>query len=256
MNENNPFVVPAKATGDGPTGPGEFVPDGRQVPAGNGVAWISAGWELFRKAPGVWIGIAVVFMIIVVGLAGIPLAGLLINLLVPVFVGGLMLGCKTLDEGGELRFSHLFAGFSGHAGNLVLVGVLFLIGSAIAAVAIAAAMMVAGFSIGTTMMGGHVLNPGAVLLPMLIGLALFLPVTMAIWFAPALVVLHGMAPLPALKASFIACLKNLIPFLLYGLALLVLAIIASIPFGLGWLVLAPVTYGSLYAGYRDIFIRA
>jgi len=33
----------------------------------------------------------------------------------------------------------------------------------------------------------------------------------------------------------------------------VFAILATIPFGLGWLVLAPVFAGSVYASYRDIF---
>ena len=37
-------------------------------------------------------------------------------------------------------------------------------------------------------------------------------------------------------------------------AVILLAIVASIPFGLGWLVLFPVSYLALYASYRDIFI--
>jgi hypothetical protein len=43
------------------------------------------------------------------------------------------------------------------------------------------------------------------------------------------------------------------PFILYGVILFLLAIAASIPFGLGWLVLGPTMAGSLYAGYRDVF---
>jgi hypothetical protein len=33
----------------------------------------------------------------------------------------------------------------------------------------------------------------------------------------------------------------------------VLAIFASIPFGLGWFALGPVVVGSVYAAYRDIY---
>jgi hypothetical protein len=36
---------------------------------------------------------------------------------------------------------------------------------------------------------------------------------------------------------------------------LVLGMLASIPFGLGWLVLGPVLGASLYTGYRDIFFE-
>jgi len=41
--------------------------------------------------------------------------------------------------------------------------------------------------------------------------------------------------------------------LVYSVLGLAFAIVASIPFGLGWLVLAPVFAGSFYASYKDIF---
>jgi uncharacterized membrane protein len=91
------------------------------------------------------------------------------------------------------------------------------------------------------------------LLAMLVALALSIPIYMALWFAPALVVFHDLAPVDAMKASFAACLKNLVPFLLYSVVLLVLCMIAAIPFGLGFLVLAPVILASIYTAYRDIF---
>ncbi|HSD52834.1 MAG TPA: BPSS1780 family membrane protein, partial [Burkholderiales bacterium] len=93
----------------------------------------------------------------------------------------------------------------------------------------------------------------SVLLASLIALALGVPVYMAIWFAPALVALNEFEPLQAIKASFGACLKNIVPFLLYGVILFALAIVASIPLGLGWLVLGPVLAASVYTAYRDIF---
>ena len=92
-----------------------------------------------------------------------------------------------------------------------------------------------------------------VLLAVLIALTLTIPVGMALWFAPALVVFHNLKPAQALKDSFLACLKNMIPFTLYSLVLLVLAVIAAIPLGLGFLVLIPVAIASIYAAYRDIF---
>jgi hypothetical protein len=36
----------------------------------------------------------------------------------------------------------------------------------------------------------------------------------------------------------------------------VFAILASIPIGLGWLLLGPVLIGSLFASYRDIYLEA
>ncbi|HEX9180834.1 MAG TPA: BPSS1780 family membrane protein, partial [Burkholderiales bacterium] len=103
------------------------------------------------------------------------------------------------------------------------------------------------------MAGGMVGMSATGVLGLLIALALSVPVAAAMWFAPALVMLRGVAPVEAVKESFAACLKNLIPFLVYGVAGLVLALVASIPFGLGWLALGPVLGISVYTAYKDLF---
>src|SRR5437016_14646188 len=76
----------------------------------------------------------------------------------------------------------------------------------------------------------------SILLAWLIALALMVPVFMAVWFAPALVVFNELGALDALKASFLGCLKNIVPFLIYGLILFGFTILATIPVFLGWLV--------------------
>ena len=76
---------------------------------------------------------------------------------------------------------------------------------------------------------------------------------MAIWFAPALVVFRGVEPVAAMKLSFAGCMKNVIPFLVYSVIGLLLAIVASIPLGLGWFVLGPMTIASVYTSYCDIY---
>src|SRR5437660_21256 len=85
------------------------------------------------------------------------------------------------------------------------------------------------------------------------GVWLLIMLIMAIWFAPALVMLGELSPGAAMKASFHGCLQNVIPFLVYGAVGIVLAVIATIPFGLGWFVLGPVAIASVYASYCDIF---
>ena len=87
----------------------------------------------------------------------------------------------------------------------------------------------------------------------LLFLLLFLPLIMAVWFAPALVVLRGLEPWAAMKQSFSGCLQNIVPFLIYGLIGIVLAILATIPLALGWLVVGPLTIASVYTSYCDIF---
>jgi hypothetical protein len=251
--DSNPFKAPDARVADAGVAGGEFLPEGQTVAAGSGVTWISQGWAMFRQAPGAWIGVAVVFMVMIIVLSVIPLVNFVVNLLIPVFIGGIMLGCKAQEDGDQVRVGHLFAGFSNHFGNLILVGLIYLAGM-IAIIAVAA-LMGGGIGFGSAMMGGGRPSMAAFLLPMLVVLLLMVPLAMAVWYAPALVVFHQVSPFEAMKTSFFVCLKNFVPFLVYGLLMLVLGILACIPLLLGWLVLAPVMYTSIYASYKDMFIR-
>jgi uncharacterized membrane protein len=66
-------------------------------------------------------------------------------------------------------------------------------------------------------------------------------------------VFRNVAPVDAVMTSLRAVIKNVLPFLVYGVIQIVLAIVASIPFGLGWLVLLPVMLLTAYVSYRDVF---
>jgi uncharacterized membrane protein len=250
MSEQNPFLA-----AEGGAAGGGFDAAGRTVDAGRSIEWLKQGWQLFVKNPGIWIAIAVIMMVFFIVLNFIPFIGsLAANFLMPVFAGGILLGCKSLNEGGELRVDHLFAGFKQNTGNLIMVGVFYLIG--MAAIMAITFLVGGGAALGGGMMGrgaGVGMALGGLLLAILIMLALMVPLAMAIWFAPALVVFHNVAPLEAMKSSFFACLKNLVPFLVYGVILFVLGVIAVIPFGLGMLVLMPVMIGSVYVSYVEIF---
>lgn len=263
MSTPNPYAAPKAPVADqAVAAPGNFTPGGRTRPAGSGWTWIVEGWRLFMKAPGTWIAIAVIALVIFIGFALLgrisPLLGnIASSLLAPVFAGGLMLGSRALDEGGELELGHLFAGFRTRFGNLIVVGAIYL--ALVLAIGLVVAV-ITGASLFAMFGGGAAQNPaaagGAVLtlvLAMLIGLALFVPVAMLIWFAPALVVLNQVAPVEALKQSWSGCVRNLVPFLIYGIVLFVLAIVASLPILLGWLALGPVTITSIYTSYRDIY---
>jgi uncharacterized membrane protein len=260
--DNNPFKAPTAQVADfggQGTQAGDFIPEGRRVPAGNAIGWLAGGWELFKQAPGIWIGMIIIWSVIftvLLMLSAIPAVTLLAYpvcyMLAPVLMGGFMLGCRALDDGDELTVGYLFAGFSNHFGNLLLVGLLYLVG----AIAIGFLMMVLiGGSFMTAFAGGQV-SPWAVLLPVLLGAALSIPLAMAVWYAPALVVLNEVAPFEAMKASFFTSIRNFVPFLLYGLVVFVLAIVATLPIMLGWLVLAPVLVASVYASYRDMFYES
>ena len=259
MSTPNPYAAPKAPVADASSDvPGNFLPRGRALEPGRGWNWITEAWELFKRQPGMWIALVVVAVVIFIVLALIPILGSLAAMvLAPVFAGGIVIGCRDQTQGRELQISHLFAGFREHFGPLVTVGLIYLGVTVVIALVVG---LVTGAGMWTLLGGGtspaSVAGAGlTVLLAFLVMLALMLPVFMAMWFAPPLVVFHQQAAVEAMKNSFFACLRNIVPFLLYSVILFVAAIIASIPFGLGWLVLGPVIAASLYTGYRDIFFQ-
>jgi uncharacterized membrane protein len=258
MNTVNPYAAPKAAVADEVIGlDADFVPGGQPRPAGQGWTWIAEGWAFFKRQPWMWIAIVLLLFVIFVGAALIPIiGGLAMTLFAPVFAGGIMVGCRALESGHGLELGHIFAGFRERTGTLIGVGALYLAATLVVALVVSLAMGVGM----TTMMGAG--DPQAVgalgmtfVLAMLIMMALLLPVVMAVWLAAPLVVFHEHGAIDAMKGSFMGCLKNVLPFLLYGVVLFVLMIIASLPVGLGWLVLGPVFAASIYASYRDIYLR-
>jgi uncharacterized membrane protein len=242
-------------------------PPPRQLAAGEGAAWWGESWRIFCAAPAVWIGIFVIFVVISIALVLVPLVGSLVHtVLTPVFVGGVMLGCHALARGEPLRIGHLFEAFQGgRFAPLCILGLLWLAILFVIAIVmvgtvfltLGAAGLAALMDFGATSLDyAAIASAGvAVLIVALLALAVAVLVAMAYWFAPALVVLNGERPIAALQKSFAASWRNIGAFLLYGLIYIVLAIVASIPMGLGWLVLGPMVVGSCYAGWRTIFGR-
>jgi len=250
MEPSNPFILSDPQSALAGT-PGE----GRAVAAGQGWAWIVDGFNLFKRYPGLWIGIGILLFVILIVLAIIPVLGMLATwLIMPVFTGGLMLGCQSIQRDGPLEVAHLFAGFKSQTRSLLIVGALGLGGMIVVMVPV---LLITGggafFGATRGDAAGVAMVGGSFVLALLVGLALSLPLYMALWFAPALVALRGVAPVAAVKLSFMGCLRNIVPFLIYGLAMLVLGIAATIPLALGWLVLGPVLIASVYAAYRDIY---
>jgi uncharacterized membrane protein len=248
----------------------EPVVEARTVAAGRGLSWWVEAWRLFTPSVGPWIIVAVILCalaLIASAASLIPVIGQLLALageiLWPVLIGGLMLGCRAIDRGNPLLVAHLFAGFSQRTGPLIVAGAIYTGILIVISLAIGG-MMVAlfGVSILSVLMGSA--DPSqtgvafssavvAVLLGFLFFLLLLVPLLMAIWFAPPLIMLAGLEPIAAMKASFGACVRNVVPFLVYGLIGLVLMVVATLPFGVGWIVLAPVMVASIYASYCDIF---
>jgi uncharacterized membrane protein len=186
------------------------------------------------------------------------LGGIAVQLLQPVIVAGFVAASHSLERGGNFELDHLFTGFKKNFGNLVLVGLFFMIGGFLI---LAVFVGIVGTTVGVGLLTGNpeealstiMASALAIVMGLLVMMALLVPLLAAYWFAPALVLMHDMQPLPAMRESFSACMRNFVPFLVYGIVMLFFALLAAIPFGLGYLVWVPVTMASLYVSYRQIF---
>lgn len=254
--DNNPYSAPDSNVAN-EMNTGKFHPP-RRVPIKNGVQWISDGFTHFSQDAGSWILICIVGFAIMMALNFIPLINILAGFTSAIWTGGLMLGCRAQDKGEGININYLFAGFSTKPWQLLLI-------TAISIVLTVAILMVIGIALVSFYGMGYVFNDPQQLLsteswtPLLLALLIFfaltLPVFAMVWFAPALVILEDVPVFTAFGLSFKACLINFLPMLPYGLILMVLFILGSLPLFLGLLVVMPVFYGSIYRSYQDIFIN-
>jgi len=233
--------------------------EARKVNAINGWLWIKQGYGLFRKSPLLWISLTAIGIIGMLGIAVIPVVGdPLTTLLFPILLAGYMLGCHALAEGEELELPHLFAGFQHRAQQLVTLGGINLVAQLLI---LGVMKMTGGAALVDILMSGTQVEDPAVLvqamegagMALLLGMTLFSLLMMAMQFAPMLVIFGKMLPVPAMKMSLQAFLRNIIPLTVYGVMLLPFALLASLPMMLGWLVLMPIIITSLYVTYRDLF---
>ena len=236
-----------------------LVQPSRVRPAGAGWTWIAQGWGLFARAALMWIASIVILIIIAFAMGLVPVIGhIAFQVLSPVFAAGLVLACRSIEQGGSFELSELFGGFRVQFGPLLVVGILFFLGE-LAILLVFGAF--AGFAILSGALAGHtgnvldavVASSTSIALGALVAAALSVPLFAAYWFAPALVVLHGMTPVAAMRASFVGSFRNFLPFLVYSVIMTVFAILAAIPAGLGFLVWFPLLVTSSYVAYRDIY---
>lgn len=263
MSETNPYQAPvADLTTETPEAPDTFrLINPRSVPIGHGWSWIAGGFDHFKKEPGEWIQLTIVGLIIMIVLLLVPFGWFAVLGTTYVWIAGIMLGCRAQDRGEDFKLKYLFAGFSSKPVQLIL---LALIGISVIAIILGPTYME---MIAMNFRGGHpdpeamrqlsekLARHGGFFRTWLVTMVCSLPLDMAVWFTPALMVLNDVPLLRALKLSFIGCLKNILPFLLYIIIGMIIYLLSAIPLLLGLLVSLPTLMASWYTAYTDIFIE-
>ena len=226
---------------------------------GQGATWLGDAWRLFKKQPGLWVGMIIVYFILLIVLSMIPIINFLTSIITPVLTGGWMIAAVNSDTNSNATLEDLFAGFKQNAGPLFLVG---LISLGLELVIFAVMGIVIAAMLGINEFIQFVQDPQdmsqimpVVGLLVLLYLAILVPIIMMIWFAPVLIVQHKLGAWESMMLSLKGCAKNVMPFLLYSIITLFLCIVAMIPLGLGMLIVTPVIILSIYTSYKDIYLQ-
>lgn len=228
------------------------------------VDWLLNGWALVRQQPGLWLGLAFVYLLLAMLLEQIPFIGWLILLLVtPVLLMSVLPIARGQLEGqlpddaltpAPQKFNvrdpnswkepvlylrdlflrsarHLFRGFASDRHLLpVMVASTLLLGGVIV-IKLLAALLKAGSSLHAMWLGS--VTP-SVWLPDLVAtlfvLTLLILLIMTVLYTVPLILFRGEHPLPAFEASFFAARNNLGAFVVFAGGFLLLAVLARVMF--------------------------
>lgn len=219
----------------------------RHVGINRGVEWIAAGFTLFMKKPGELIIAGLVLFIVTVVLNRIEIVGGgLATMLGVVAAGALMLACRAIEDGQD----PLAAGQK--AGNISPLWILSLVAAGLGIAIAVLGWLLAGTALSIALFIpflGFALAGVLFLMMMLISI----PVIMALWLAPGLVVFKGTDPVEAVRLSFTASLKNFLPFIIFYVLAAIATFIGSLMFGFGLIFVYPVVLCATYVAYQDIF---
>jgi hypothetical protein len=252
------------------------VPPYARHSARRGARWLLDAWVMLSAARVPWWQLFMLYYLIDIVAYVVPVAGpIVVVALRPVFTVGILAAAWSQERGGKPEIQHLFRGFAANLWALIPIGAFVFLGDTLA---VASTMLVDGGELLEAIAADNLEQAVAgsrVELAMLLATACAVPVVLAAWFAPALVVFNGCGTVQALASSLRAALANWRPAIVYflllfivgGLApLIALKLIAlALPPELGsvfarlaflayvFLVFVPVMAISDYVTYRDIF---
>ena len=249
--------------------------------ARHGIAWLKQAYVLFSRKRLPWIMLLLTYYILLKLLLYVPYVGpYAISILKPVFAVGLLAAAWTQERGGTPQLNQLFQGFRANLGSLLPIGIFFVVG--VTAAVFASSLIDNGKLLDLLSNAGGTMTEedftaaladGALQAGMLFSALLTLPILIATWWAPALVVFQNAGAGTALAVSFRAAIANFRPLAIYALGVffygavlpglfsgvlilllqepgLQIAKVLLLPYGI---FLAATLHISDYVSYRDVF---
>jgi len=250
-----------------------------RLPALRGVQWLRDAYGMLSLARLPWLMLLLLYYLVLGLVDFIPYLGqIAAPILKPVFAVGFLAAAWSQERGGTPEPKQLFVGFRSNLWALLPLGVVLVGGITLAVLGTALVddgKLLDALS-GKSKFDDTLLADEQVQLAMLFAAACAMPVMLALWFAPALVVFQDCSAWLALRTSLIAALANWKPIAVYGLlvffyggvvpgivtTLIALVAPASLAFTIALILLMPYLFLFIatlhisdYVSYRDIFHR-
>ena len=204
------------------------------VPARTGLLWVKLGIKTFFGQPLAMSGLFFMFMAVLSLATLVPFVGAALALaLLPAATLGLMAATQEASKGKFPMPSILISAF--RAGQqrkqaMMVLGGLYAAGF-LAMMGISA-LIDGGQFAKLYLVGGKITEEmvlrGDFQAAMWVTLALYLPLSLLFWHAPALVHWHGISPVKSLFFSFMACYKNKGALTVFGLAWIGVFVLAAV----------------------------
>lgn len=190
------------------------------VPARQGLQWALQGMRVFWRQPLAMSGLFFLFMALVSLVSMVPLVGgALALVLIPALTTGLMAATQTASEGRFPMPSTLWVALRAGPRRpaMLQLGAVYACGFL---VLMAASMLVDGGQFARVYLAGEPIRPemvqaGSFQSALWLTMALYVPLSMLFWHAPALVFWQGVSPLKSLFFSWMGCWRNKGAFVVY-----------------------------------------
>ncbi|WP_404358403.1 hypothetical protein [Methylotuvimicrobium sp. KM1] len=201
----------------------------------DGRHWFVDGWKLFTKSPLMLILGTVIWILLEVLLALLPVIGEILDALIfPVMYGGFLYAIREVDEQRKMKISHFFQGFidSAKLKPLLILGLLMVFFEIIEA--------------------GLIVTLGP-FTALILAAPLGLLVISALLYSVPQVMFSDSKPVDAIKSSYYNCGRHISAMITVYLFLILFALLSVVTIGLAMILIIPVTFCALYISYKAIY---
>ncbi|MEY3380180.1 MAG: hypothetical protein RL468_778 [Pseudomonadota bacterium] len=246
------------------------------VPARTGWLWVRLGLRTFRRQPLALAGLFFMYITTISLTSLVPLVGNVLALaLLPAATLGLMAATREAEQGNFPMPSILLSAFRAgrhRARAMALLGLLY--AGAFLLLLGATALLDGGTFARFYLMGGaltrEVIESATFQQAVWLAMALYLPLSLLFWHAPALVHWHEIPPVKSLFFSAVACVRNFGAMTIFALGWMaiftgvgILLTLVTIPLGQSGMIgtlmlptlllLAAIFFTSIWFSFRDCF---